>query len=84
MPMTMLLLKRSGALDRDVIFLAESGEQADPGCQRSIERSRRAGAAGDCRRMDAAITATTGAGRRSFCARAQILFKVQLRNPGNS
>ena len=29
--MTMLLLKRSGAaLDRDVIFLAESGEEADP------------------------------------------------------
>lgn len=31
MLMTMLLLKRSGAkLDRDVIFLAESGEEADP------------------------------------------------------
>src|SRR4051812_48667534 len=29
--MTMLLLKRTGvALDRDVIFLAESGEEADP------------------------------------------------------
>jgi acetylornithine deacetylase/succinyl-diaminopimelate desuccinylase-like protein len=29
--MTMLLIKRSGmALDRDVIFLAESGEEADP------------------------------------------------------
>jgi acetylornithine deacetylase/succinyl-diaminopimelate desuccinylase-like protein len=31
MLMTMLLLKRTGAvLDRDVIFLAESGEEADP------------------------------------------------------
>lgn len=31
MLMTMILLKRSGAaLDRDVIFLAESGEEADP------------------------------------------------------
>ncbi len=73
--MTMLLIKRNGvALDRDVIFLAESGEEADPagvGIPLGLRHGRSGAVSGRHVVRDGACL-ILGAGGRQRCQHEQV------------